>query len=470
MSLRTNLVVGAVFAALLAFVYFYEIKGGEERAAEASTAKELLSFRESAAARLTLDRGDTLIVLEKLDGEWRLTQPVTDTADQDAVERYLGNLRESEREGVVADSAEVAASGAVAGRYGLDTPRLEVLLELDEGALDTVVFGDDSPMERFSYAQQRGANQEIFKVRAWRFDNVDKGVFDLRDKRVLPFTSDDVQSVVLEGVGGRIMLERGQGNSWRLTEPVSGRADGDAVGSLLSRLQDGKAAAFAAEDPGPDQLADYGVAPVQTLEVSLLVGAERAEKRLRIGAPTASGHYYARDMSAPQVMEIDTALVRDLNKTLDELRDHTVVRFTRSQVARVELHRPGEDLLAVQMDTARVWSVAEPQSLPARAWKMTALLSDLEALAARDFAAPDGEGVRGAALLLRCVLSGASGTLVDVSFTSDVGGALYATCAGDPAVYILDPADFTSLDLRLDDLAEMPEPEPASADSVTAQP
>ena len=83
---------------LLAFVYFYEIKGGEERRQEAEKSKQLFVFQDDDAQRLELLRGDDALVLAKGTGGWNLSAPMTDGADQEAVERYLRNLRECERE------------------------------------------------------------------------------------------------------------------------------------------------------------------------------------------------------------------------------------------------------------------------------------------------------------------------------------------------------------------------------------
>ena len=64
-------------------------------------------------------------------------------------------------------------------------------------------MGADSPTDRFTYAQLQGDNPEIFVVRAWRFDNLDKRAFDLRDRRVLAFAKDEVMQVQRWGTGWR---------------------------------------------------------------------------------------------------------------------------------------------------------------------------------------------------------------------------------------------------------------------------
>ena len=468
MSLRTNLVVGVIFLALLSFVYFYEIKGGEQRKAEAKRAKELLSFQDGAARRITLVRGDSVVVLQKEGGQWRLVMPVQDLADQQAVERLLRNLRESERERVVADSAEVAAHADLVAKYGLDSPRLRVVLDLDEGPLDTLVVGADTPTNRYTYMQQRGADPEIFVVRAWRFDNLDKGAFDLRDRRVLPFDRDKVQEIRLDRPQDSIVLQKGDGSAWSITAPVRGRGDAEAVRSLLSRLENGKIKAFVEESATEERLAALGLAPPSTFELSLLVGEERAEKRLRVGNRTSAGAFYARDMSAPQVFTVDSLLVKDLDKPLDDLRDKKLLTFDRDRVDRIEIERPGEEKVAAAKDTADVWAVIQPRHLPAKSWKLSGLLTDLEQLKAGGFAAPDdSSAARAAPSLLTVSLYDDSTRVAQVHFAEASRDTVLAFCADDPVVYRLAKGDYGKVDLRLEDLAEIAVA-PADSDSSSS--
>ena len=169
MRLKTNLVISAVFLALLGFVYFLD-KSEKEQQDEEERSKKLIDFSNHEARSIAIVRGDSTIVLEKAEDLWRLVQPIASGADEDAVDRLLNTLRETAVERVVEDSAAVAAESELAASYGFGEPRLRVLLSLSEGSLDTVVFGGDSPTERYAYARRLGANPEIFTVNAWRND------------------------------------------------------------------------------------------------------------------------------------------------------------------------------------------------------------------------------------------------------------------------------------------------------------
>ena len=459
MKFKTNIAIGAVFVVLLAFVYFYEIKGGEERRQEAEKSKQLFVFQDDDAQRLELLRGDDALVLAKGTGGWNLSAPMTDGADQEAVERYLRNLLECEREKVVVDSA--AASAEQAAQYGLDAPRLKVRLQTEDGAEQVVAFGADSPTDRFTYAQLQGDNPEIFVVRAWRFDNLDKRAFDLRDRRVLAFAKDEVMQVQRWGASGAAVLARAE-LGWQMREPVVARADADAVDGLLDKIDQAEIEAFVAENPDTTALASYGLGEgTSQVEIALLVGADRAEKRLAIGGADEQGRWFARDASRPQVFLVDSTLVQELTKGISDLRDKEPLRFEREQVQRIVLTRGTATAFAADKDTSGVWHLSEPMGRDAKSWKINSLLSDLDQLEVEDFAE---ELPAEAASAFSIELHGEGQALLTARF-SVAAGISYLQQEGDDAVYVVSSDDFAELDLDIDDVAQAPKKpaEPAAS-------
>ena len=403
--------------------------------------------------------GDDALVLDKGTGGWNLSAPMTDGADQEAVERYLRNLRECEREKVVVDSA--AASAEEAAQYGLDAPRLKVRLQTEDGAEQVVAFGSDSPTDRFTYAQLQGDNPEIFVVRAWRFDNLDKRAFDLRDRRVLAFAKDEVMQVQRWGTGGETVLARAEPD-WQMREPVAARAAAAAVDGLLDKIDQAEIEAFVAEDPDTAALATYGLGKrASQVEIALLVGENRAEKRLAIGGADEQGRWYARDASRPQVFLVDSTLVQELTKSISDLRDKKPLRFEREQVQRIVLTRGTATAFAADKDTSGVWHLSEPMGRDAKSWKLNSLLSDLEQLEVEDFAK---ELPAEATPAFSIELLGAGQTLLAARF-SVAAGTSYLQQEGDDAVYVVSSDDFAELDLDIDDVAQAPKKPAAPAAS-----
>ncbi|HJP30313.1 MAG TPA: DUF4340 domain-containing protein [Candidatus Latescibacteria bacterium] len=399
MRLKTNVVISVLFIALLGFVYFYEIKGGEERRVEAERERQLLDFSDHEVQKLTIDRGDTLLVLERQDDTWRLTSPVQTGADAEAVERYLRTLGETEVEGdPVRDSTAVAADPTILAEYGLEEPRLRVHIRLPEDGtpLDTLRFGDDTPTDRFTYVQRGGsANPEILRVRAWRFDNLHKTAFDLRDRRLLAFEADEVRRLRLQRAGEPAIEATREGGSWTLEAPVSRRADDGTLNGMLRSLQDGKTDHILLETPSPQDLELAGLtAGGSTVELTLWIGDDRVEKRLRLGVEGSGdgqqGSVQALDSSRPHVFLIDSTVVTKLHTSVADLRDKKVFRVDADSVAEVALLEGGDAVFAAHRDTSGNWTLADAPGHEAKVWRLNSLLTDLNGLEAIRFAADAG--------------------------------------------------------------------------------
>ena len=473
MRLKTNIVVSVLFLALLAFVYFYEIKGGEERQQQAARSKQLLDFSDHEVARLTLSRDDSTIVVEKVQDDWRLTAPVVSAAAESAVEGYLSNLRETEVERVVEDSGAVADDPSLLAKYGLQSPRLAVTLERMEETNDSVIFGNDSPTKRFAYAQRSGTNSQIFTVLAWRFDNFDKSAFDLRDKRVLSFEKDQVREVRITRAGEEapVVLVRNEDDGWALTSPVRAAADRLEVDGILNDLNSGEALAFTHEDPAPDDLANYGLVPGSTTsEVTLFIGEDRAEKRLSVGLWTGDkvGEFLARDASRPHVFVIDSTLSQSLAKPMFDLRGKRPFRIEdRRLITRAALERNGKEVFAAERDSSNVWMIVSPERREAISWKINGLLTDIDQIEVAEFTVDDVDVAKldlGAYGLLepraRVVFSTAGAEREeDVRFGDVVDGGVYFTGLGFPSIYKVDVESLDIFELELEDVAqEVPGP------------
>ena len=447
MKFKTNAIIGLIFIGLFGFVYFYEIKGGEERRKEAEKSKQLLDFTEGHVSRLQLQRGDTTLVLQKGNEGWNFSSPVKDSADRDAVERYLRNLGESEREKVVVDSA--SSTTGEAEKYGLDAPRLTVEIEAEDGTTQEVRWGDDSPTDRFTYAQMAGVNPEIFVVRAWRFDNLNKGLFDLRDRRVLAISKDEVVEIRRRTPDGQLLLAR-ETEGWQMLQPLTSAADVEAVNALLDKIDGAQIEAFVDEDPEIDALQTYGL-DKQYSEWTFVVGPDRAEKRLSIGWSDGQGSFYARDASRQQVFLVDSTVVQYTNKSIDQLRDRKPLRFVRDTITGIRLAKGGERVFEAAKDTSGLWSLTD-SATDAKSWKLNSLVGDMEQLEVAGFTEQVPEGSV-SALEIELI----SGEQVSLSIrVLQNEGVSYLQQQGDNSVYILAEDDFAELALDLEDVAQSP--------------
>ncbi len=482
MRLKTNLVIGVLFAALAAYVYLHEIKGEEERRAEAERSSKLLEFSDHEVQRITIQRedGDDTTIERRLD-EWWIVQPVETPADEAAIERYLGNIGETTTERVIEDSSALAGSesGETERRYGLAEPRLSLYMELSEGYLDTIRFGADSPTERFAYAQKRGANRQVITVRAWRFDNLDKGLFDLRDKRLLAFDKEAVREIIVTqdklDIGRVIQLVKAPDGGWQIKSPVQTNADKSEVEGILNKLLNATAESFEHEAPTEADLVDVGLAPRPWVEVALTVGEDRAVKTLRIGDQSETdGHSFARDVSRDAVFLIDSTVVSTVSKSLFTLRDKSLLSLDdEDRIQRLELHRaPEGQIFVAERDSGGSWVVVAPERRPAKSWKINGILTDMREAQVKELVADPGEGLDLALFGLdapqaRLRLERDDGTVLELLVGAQVEDGVYATIAGsDGGVSKIDAEVSKTLEVTLDEIAQPSVPEPVTADSA----
>jgi Domain of unknown function (DUF4340) len=167
-----------------------------------------------------------------------------------------------------------------------------------------------------------------------------------------------------------VTLKKTNGN-WQITEPKSYPADQEAVAGVLSTLS-GLNADRVVDEKTSDRK-QYGLNPAQ---VELDVSGKDGTRQLLLGDDTpAGGDVYAALATDPRVFTIASYSKTSLAKTLNDLRDRSLLTLSSDKVSRVELLKKGEDL---EFDrTKDGWQILKPSSSPADSSAVNALVSTL---------------------------------------------------------------------------------------------
>jgi hypothetical protein len=173
-EIKKTLIVFIIALLVGGYIYFYERKAPttEERVEKA---QRVFDFDSEDVRRLSLRKGDCLIVCEKTEEEWIITEPLKVKADKSKVEGIISVLEflrvERKLEQKAGEKLETV-------EFGLDEPRMEVIIDV-EGESLTFIIGDDSPVGRNMYAMCKDRG-EVILVRKSLFDDLGKNVEDLR--------------------------------------------------------------------------------------------------------------------------------------------------------------------------------------------------------------------------------------------------------------------------------------------------
>lgn len=484
MKFKSTIVYAVLLAGLGTYYYLHEMRGKGDESARVAEEKKILHFGSDRVKRLSLLRRDEAVICVRKPGnEWFLTRPVETEVDKDAVSRVLDTLQGLEPERVVADSAALASGAARLADFGLEMPRLSIVTEVDSIAaphgamgapgsqappspavsggpaplypLDVLYFGDENPTKSFVFAKL-GQRSEVFTVRLYQFDNLNKKAFDLRQKRVLVFNKDDVRGIELSRAKEDLLVFEKSGEDWFIERPQRLKADQDELKGILNRLDGEKAKEYV--DEHPTDLAQYGLG-TPSISLTLWIGADRAKKTLTIGSPR-NDYFCAKDESRSPVFGIDSAYVASLQrKTLFDLRDKSLAEdFQVDDITKVELVYPDRAVTCLK-DTGSVWLVTTPSvaRAVAKTWRVRSAISAIQRAKAKEFAAPGPLTQYGlAGPVVRATLYKKAGRYLEFDIGSEKGEGVYAKTDRAPSVYVIDKNIRDDLSPTVDDLIDEP--------------
>ncbi|MEW6320085.1 MAG: DUF4340 domain-containing protein [Acidobacteriota bacterium] len=385
-GLKSTLALVVVAAALGGYVYFVESERPDS-GVEPRTKVFALEADKIQEMRIT-SSGETTVV-RKVDGTWRITEPIEADADQTEMSSLTSNLASLEENRVVDEQA------ADLGLFGLATPDVQVSFTAEGGVSGAIAFGDTTPTGGDLYAVKPG-EKRVFLVPAYLETTFARRTFDLRDKRALRFERDQIDGLEIAAGTAKVTVRR-DGSEWALTSPVAARADYSAVEAVITRAS---SAAMTEIVGGADaDLKTYGLdRPAFTL--TLAAGSTRATLAV---SRDIDGRRYARDESRPLVFAVDPTLAKDLDKTVDDLRDKDIFEFRTYNIDRLHIAQGGDLVELVKSRGAagagETWQrtrggVTAAVELAA----VDDLLSKLSGLRAQSFAAtaprPDASTVR----------------------------------------------------------------------------
>ena len=380
--LTSTILLVVVLAGLGGYIYFVDSK----RPTPGTEARDkVFTVEADAIEEISLKSGGETTTLKKVDGTWKMTAPMQVDADQNEVSTLTSNIASLEVSRVIDENA------ANLGEYGLATPPIELSYKAAGGGSGQIAFGDKTATQSDLYAVKPG-EKRVFVVSAFQESTFSKKSFDLRDKKILNFERDKVDSieVALGGASaGRPVVAQRQ------------RLGRQAAGAGACRLQRRRRAAHAHRQRQHDQagraehvrtpavLAKYGLdKPAAT--VTLGAGSTRAT--LAFGKEE-EGVVYARDQSRTMVFAVEPALATDLKKPADDYRDKDLFEFRNFNADRAA-DRPRRRHLRVpeggghrrrrRQVAARQRPAAPPMPT---ATKMDDLLSKMTAVRAQTFSA-----------------------------------------------------------------------------------
>lgn len=352
-------------------------------------------------------------------------------------------------------------------------------------------IGRADPIAKMLFVQNEG-DRTILAIPNSLGTLLPMGPLAYREKALMAFSPTDVTRVTIERNGKTYAVEAGPAPDdyvrWRMTKPVAGRVEPEAIARLAVLLAGLRAESLITEKP--DKLEAYGLdKPFLTAAWTTQLNPrrrnretaglpEKADWTLDVGGPSPGprGARYAKFSASPLVFTLHPMAVTYLTA---ELHDRTLLAFPAQDVAHLTIRWPS---LTVGFRRGGASPRGEPQwqpdpgseGIPSQSTQINPLVSALATLKADRFlqyegAIPPETGLSPPVATLEVKLSGSGGDR-QLRLGHLAGpGARYATVAtgSEGPVAILNDAQWAAWSAPPRGTADLPQNVFAPGDAQT---
>lgn len=295
---------------------------------------------------------------------WKIESPGLYPANESTVGSVLSSLTDFRAQRIVTKNA------ANLGVYGLSQPTFQLVVEEQDHKATTISFGGKSPTSDDTYVSVSG-NPDVYLVESWTEGSFDKKLDHLRDRHLMPVTSDSVKRIDLTRKGHTIQFDR-VGKGWQIEKPEKYRTDTFQVDDLLEQVVGAQWETSTV--PAQAQAAYEHGMPVATVILTGSSGSQTLDVREQ------NGDYYAHSTAAPGIWKIQPAVGEVVTRSLNSFRNKQLFDFGYNDPDKVEVH-DGKKALFLARQGSTWWSVGQKMN----SGSVEDLVSTLRALAATKF-------------------------------------------------------------------------------------
>lgn len=345
MKMKQLIAAAIVLAALAGTLYWSNHRKPATDSASASSsspAVKVVSLKQDDISKLEvkIKSGDDVVLNRVGPSSWKITSPRPLIADQDPVSTILYNLSPMDGATVIDEKPSDLK------QFGLAEPEAQVSATEKDGKTHTILVGDDTPTGDSAYVMLSG-DPKVYSVPKNTKTSFDKGLKDLRDKRLLPVDYDKLSSVEVSGPKLHLTFAS-QDGKWTVRNLSDMRGDTSKLENVIEKLR------TATMDPStPDtekkQAASLFAsgAPIATVKATDASGTQELQVR-----KSGKDAYYAKATAMDGFFKVSSQLGDAVDKNTEDFREKRVFDVAESTPDKVDFHdgtkayyltRSGED-------------------------------------------------------------------------------------------------------------------------------
>ena len=309
--------------------------------------KTLLNFNTGSIQKIQVLRETNSLQLKKTGEAWEILGDIHTQGDKDTIMNFLQSIQFSRVKEFINESPDSLQP------YGLSAPKLKLILENDK----THILSLGNLKEGKGYFARVNDSKNIVLVDPRLFKILSQKTVEFLDKTLLEFEEKDILELVLQSENETIRITQGDNNSsWNIISPIKTDTDLSTINSLLFDLKEAKIKEFIKTSKDIDETFGLNI-PRRSFSIK-----EKTSRTstLQLGNQSTDGQQvFAKRAGEPTVFSISKKVVDKLFRSLHELRNKKLLKFSSEEVNKILIQTPDE-LFELNKSRSQ-WNLIKPE-------------------------------------------------------------------------------------------------------------
>ncbi|MGQ3684799.1 MAG: DUF4340 domain-containing protein [Candidatus Loosdrechtia sp.] len=392
MKLKTTIILLFVAIIGISYVFLYEKEQMPHEEWEKLQKKVIPDFKASLVTKIELNNEWGRIFLEKDENNfWYIVEPKRLRADNSEINSILSEFEYMNKVGAFKQEGSKPFD---LEDYGLDAPKVSITMYTNIPAKrDKIQITGPKDKYTVFVGQKLAAgdnvyikldtNDEVVVVPGTLKDKINKHILELRSKWVFSFDKDAVDGLQIKTDEFNIVCSK-KGIFWRIDDPVKDLADLEKIKDMLGKFKNLQIERtdFLPEEE-EENLAKYGL---ETPRYTVTIKEKDITQSVVFGY-SLDNKVYAKRTDEPTIFLLKDAILIDLSKKPNGLRDRKVVRFDSIGtygINKLEI-KTASDVITIEKSLDLDWIITKPINIYADQDTVKNFIEKIKTLEIEDF-------------------------------------------------------------------------------------
>ncbi|MCM8819090.1 MAG: DUF4340 domain-containing protein [Candidatus Omnitrophica bacterium] len=416
---------------LICVFYFYEIKYSAKREKKEEGSKKVFIVEKNEIKSIIINNEDKKIELVSLNNQW-FVKDKNYECDKNEIESLLNkiiSLQINRNLGEIEDLTQ----------YGLTDSKKFIEIKYN-GTKQTLFIGGQTPSGSYLYTTKDKKN--VYLVYKWDLnDIIEKDMFDLVDKRILPveIKKSDIEQIEIKNKV--YFLVRRKGDIWNFEKPINDWADKEKIDNFLDKIINGKIKSFEEDKKEKD-------CGLEKPKIIISLKTKDKEYFLHFGKKV-NETYYCKNSLKPYIFLVEENLL-EMPDEINALREKKLFDFNISDLIEFSIIKKGKELKIVK-DGEKYYNESDKHKKISKE-KVEEFLSDIKYLEIKDFISYSETNLKKYGLsspLIRIIVK-YNKTKTEIHFGTKTEKDIYCYHPERKIIFTIPSSDYSKIDKDFD--------------------